>query len=290
MNTLNINNTCNNISNDVVPSNFPAIYFIARNEIRNVVGHPLVIVISAILLALSILNGVGLAHILPLYENGMMPEPLMGKDIFLIMGMGNISGDFSLYITILAIFIGALSIGEERSNRSLSVLLTKPLYKRDVVVGKFLGNGVFLVFFIFFNIITSSLLVMVFFREPFNILDFVIRIFSFILLLCLECMLSLGITMLAGILFKNIFVALTVAITFYYIDWYSYLTSYLGSLAVLIPSYLYFKIININEVNLLDTSIGYMKWLNFALPFILFMVLELVAIMLIDCFVFARGE
>ncbi len=266
------------------------IYFIARNEFRRIVGHPLVIIISIVLLTISLLNGIGKAHLLSTLENGMMPTMYMGKDIFLIAGIQGIFYIFSLYCAIFAIFIGALSVSEERSNRSMSVLLTKPLYRRDVAIGKFLGNGVFMMIFILFNVLISSLLVMIFFREPLSMLDSIVRIFSYISVLFLECMLSLGITMLIGIIFKNLFTALIVAVTFYYLDWYSFLTNYAGNLAFLSPRYLYYKVIGISDVNLFDTSIGYYGWLNAALPLIVLMVLEVIIIMLIDCFVFTKDE
>lgn len=266
------------------------VYLVARNEFKRIVGHPLIIVISLILLTISVLNGVGQVHLLSTMENGMMPTVLTGKDIFLIVGIQGIFYNFSLYCAILAIFIGALSIGEERSSKSLSVLLMKPLYRRDVAAGKFLGNGAFLLFFIVFNILVSSLLVMIFFREPLSMPEFIVRILSYSSVLFLECILSLGITMLGGIVFKNLFTALIAAVTFYYLDWYSFLTNYLGNLAFLSPRYLYYKIIGISGVNLFDTSVGYSVWLGATLPFIVLILFEVIIIVLVDCFVFSRGD
>lgn len=269
---------------------FP-IYTIARNEFRRVMGHPLVVIISIVLLTISVLNGIGQAHLLSVFENDMLPSSFIGKDVFMIIGIQGIYYTFSHYCAIFAIFLGALSISEERSSKSLSVLLSKPLLRRDVVIGKFFGNGIFLILFMTFNIIVSSLIVMAFFREPISVIDFTIRILSFIFILLLECMLSFGATMLAGVMLKNLFSTLIVAASFYYIEWGAYIASTMGDIAFLSPRYLYLEIIGvIRNVSLFDTSIDYMDWLNAALPFIFLIVLEVAVIILVDCMLFARGD
>jgi len=266
--------------------NFGSIYVIARNEFKRVINHPLVIIIATILLLLALLNGTGLAHLLPSIEKSEQ-----GKDIFILYGIGQIFYRFSDYFIIFSVFIGVLSIGEEQSKKSLSVLLSKPLYRRDIVAGKFLGISTFLLIFIILNFVVSSLLVMVFFRQPLSAVEYILRLSSGIVSLFFESMLVLSITMLIGIIFKDLLIALIVATTYLYVDSYSSIIRYLGDLSIISQKYLYITITSgASKFNLFDTSISYTNWLGTSLPYILLMLFEILAVLLINCIIFARYD
>lgn len=261
-------------------------YIIALNEINKIISHPLLYVIVLIVLVIAILNGLGYSHII-------LPEldRYANQDVFLIHGMGQIFYNLSLYSTIFAVFIGVLTIGEERFNGSLSILLSKPLYRRDIVLGKFVGTSVFLLLFILIEYLVSAFLVMVFFREPLSIQEFILRSFSNILILYFECSLTLVITMLFGILFKDLLVALIASITFLYVDWYTTLIQSFSVFKIISPHYLYLTIISGNSQGiLLDTSFPYNDWLSATLPFIVLMFLEIIVFLLINCSLFSKSD
>ncbi len=266
--------------------NSGSIYIVAWNEFNKVIRHPLLYIIVLIVLVIIVLNGLGYSHI-------FLPEldRYSNQDVFLIHGMGQIFHNLSLYSTIFAVFIGVLMIGEERFNGSLSILLSKPLYRRDIIIGKFAGTSIFLLLFILIEYFVSAFLVMVFFREPLSMQEFILRSLSNILALYLECSLTLVITMLLGVIFKELLVALIASITFLYVDWYTNLVQSLSVIKIISPHYLYFTIISGNSQGiLLDTSVPYGDWLSATLPFIILMLLEIIIFLLINCSLFSKGD
>lgn len=258
------------------------ILIIGTYEFKKVIGHPLVALTAIIILILAILNGAGFSH-----NYLSIDEKIdVGKDVFLLHGMGQIFYNLSLYSTILAVFMGVLVIGDERFKRSLSVILSKPLYRRDIVLGKFLGISAFLLLFIIIEFTVSSLLIMIFFREPYSMQEFILRAFSNVLALFFECSLNLVITMLFGLILKDLLMALIATITFLYVDWFGNIT-----LPLISPQHFYFTIISGNSaIMLLDTSFPYSDWLGAALPFIIFIILEIIVILLINCSIFSKSE
>jgi ABC-2 type transport system permease protein len=265
--------------------NINRIYLVACNEFLRFIKHPLVMVISGILLVLALLNGIGgsplLAHI---NDNGK-------GDIFVGVGLSQIMYTSALFCTTMAIFIGFMSIAYERSKGSLLTILAKPILRRDIVTGKFIGINAFILVLITANLAACSLLIMLFYRPPVFFEDFIIRLFTSVLLLFLECSLVTGITMLIGIIIKNTLFASIVAITYLYVDWYVSPTSYVNTLSLLSPKCLLFDILLYNpQIKLLDTSMPYGDWLNVTSPYIVFLLLEIVAILAFNCIMLTRSE
>lgn len=260
------------------------ICIIAGNEFGRIVRNPLVLVVAVILLILAILNGVGWSAHLSSLDNDDTTV-----DVFLYNGIGQVIYNMSLYLTILAVFLGVLSIGDERLKNTLPALLSKPLYRRDIIIGKFIGISGFMLALISLVFIFSTVLIMLFFRGPYSLPDYILRLASIILILLFECSLSLAIAMLFGILINEVLVPLLLTVTFLYIEWYSTVVETFGFLRIISPRDLYLTALYGNfTVNLLDSSRLYVDWLAAALPFIVLVLLETIIIVLYGCSAFSK--
>lgn len=266
---------------------------IAGNEFRRIIFDPLAIAVFIFLLIFMFLNSVRNAANLPL-EIGLY----MNRD-FSISSFNNILYNLKLYCSIVAVFIGAMSLAEERSRRSFSILLTKPLYRRDIILGKFLGLNAFMLLFVAANCVVYALFIFLFARMPDSMPEFVIRFVSLVLIVFFECALAMGTAIMAGILFKNVLQSAIMAVTYLFVVWQSPLLGILSTIGIgdigilLDPSALSFRILSGSSngpLELLDTSIGYMSWLGASLPFLVLMVLEILVILIVDCMVFIRNE
>ncbi len=261
---------------------------IAQNEFKKIIGHPLIFVFTGILVLIAVLNSIGFAGGLSWFEQ------IMEGDVFIKVGMSQIFWNLSMYCTFAAMFIGLISVAGDRTNGSMGVLLTKPLYKRDVIAGKLVGISAFIIILVSMTFIISSLLIMLFFRAPLSLMDFFIRLFTIIILLFFECSLAAGIAMLISILFKNLLDAAIIVASILYVDWYAQINVYLGDFSFISPSSLYNKIFHatpdLHFSGLMDTSIGFMAWFNAASPYIELMVLYVIVVYLVNSYVFARSD
>ncbi len=261
---------------------------IARNEFKKITGHPLIFMFIGILVLIAALNGIGFKGGLSWFEQ------VMEGDVFVKVGMSQIYWNSSMYCTFAAMFIGLISVAGDRANGSMGVLLSKPLYKRDVIAGKFMGIAAFILVLVSIAFLASSLLIMLFFRAPLSLVDFFIRLFTIIILLFLECSLAAGIAMMIGILFRNLLDAAIIVASVLYVEWYTQISVYLGGFSFISPSSLYSKIFNAapgqHFTGLMDTSMGFMDWLGVAAPYIVLMVLYVIAVFLVNSYVFVRSE
>ncbi len=264
-----------------------SIFIIASNEFKRVIVDPLVIVVFTFLLILMFLNGIGVS------STTQFEGLNLGQDLF-ISSFGQVLYVLSQYCTAVVVFIGALSLAGERSRHSLSVLLTKPLYRRDIIIGKFIGLNAFILIFVALSLTACAIFLFVFADAPQSLGEFITRFVTLVLILFFECSLVTGLSILVGILFKNILHSALIAVTFFYIGWYSPLTDILGKLNILVnPFGLYFRIIDGSGdgfLQLLDTTVSYVSWVSAALSFLVLIILEILAILILDCMLFIRNE
>lgn len=268
--------------------NVQPIVLIARNEFKKMAGQPLNFLFAGILVLIAILNGIGFANGLSYFEQ------IMQGDVFIKVGMSEILWVLSMYCTFAAMFIGLISVAGERTSGSLNLLLSRLLYRKDIIAGKFIGMAVFILILVSMTFIISSLLIILFFRMPYSFTDFFMRLLAFICLLFLESSISACIAMLIGIIFKNLLDASVMVASVLYIEWYTQIRVHLGSLDILSPTGLYIKIISAAPdrqfTGLMDTSLGFMTWFDIAKPYIVFMIFYLIIILLVTSIVFARSE
>lgn len=253
---------------------------IAANEVRQFVSNPLVIIVSCILLGLAVLNGIGTADTLRTFEGDSR------GDVFLNTGLSQLIYSSTFFCTIVAVSLGAMSMTQNRLQRYIGVLLTKPLYRRDVVAGKFIGLNILVFAMVAANQIIYSLIITVCFRPPLSLEDFALRLTTYILLLFFEASACVGLMMLIGTIFHDVLKVTLLAITFLYIDWYSFLPNKLDSFSVLSPKLWAFDITQ----DLLKTSISYTSWLGNNIAYILLIIVTICLLFLIECYVFARSD
>lgn len=198
----------------------------------------------------------------------------------------------SLVIILVALSIGVLAFAADRSTNANNILLSKPLFRRDVVVGKFFGLTMFMFLLSFVTILADTVFLMIFFGGPNSIIEFIIRALSFVIVLSFECSLTIGITMLIGMVFKNLLAAVSVAVTYFFITWRAgYITQYFGDFYLINPFDLCTHILSVSlNICLFDTAVSYFDWLSAAAPFIVLILLEIMAVLALNCFVFMRQD
>lgn len=259
---------------------------VARLEFSRAFDNPLIIIVASYLLIIAVINGVGSRYMFPYFEGEAF-------DIVTRVGLDNIFYIISITCTIVAMFLGVTSTVGDRSDSILKVVLTKPLYIRDVIIGKFLGMSAFILTLAFATLLTCSIMEMLFYGLPGSMGEFMLRFGSLVMLLFFECSLVCGVAMLVGLVFKNLLDAVAVTVTLFFIDWYGQvLTDRIASLYTLIsPWHMYFNAFEgDNHFLLTDTTVPYASWLNAALPYVVLMLLEILVVLAVNCFISIRME
>jgi ABC-2 type transport system permease protein len=269
--------------------NVEAVYKIARHEFVSVILHPLIPVACLIVLAIAILNGAGGAA--NLQQLQAMSDG--SSDVF-FSGFRQSWGAISMICTIMAIFMGATMIPYERWKNSLNVLLIKPLYRKDYLLGKFAGLTAFMLLFNAFAIMLVGLSVIVFFRGPQSDFEFIWRITAYIIALTLGCSLAIALNMLIGLLARNILFVTAASIAYVFFEWIWYDDRILGTglLSLITPMNLYGKFINPpgSMVALFNTAIPFGQWFGAIIPFLALLIIELLMLLTIEIFLFAKED
>jgi ABC-2 type transport system permease protein len=261
------------------------IRLVARSEFDKAKGNPVTILIACLIFIEVILNSAGYSSGLDTLQNRVT------YDVFFRDGLEGIVYSISMLCTIMAIAIGVLAMAWDRPSTGL--LLTKPLYRTDVMAGKFFGICTFLLLFIGIVVMGTSLLVMSFYRPPSSWAEFGLRVPTYILVIFLNCAYNLAIAMLFGAMFGSVLEAVGITVTYFFIEWYGNLTSVLGDFKVLNPMILEFSILgNPGEggINLLVTTVPFFDWLNSAAPYIIFNVAGITILFIAGLYMFARSD
>jgi ABC-2 type transport system permease protein len=270
--------------------NMPAIYYVARNEFYRVLIHPLIIVVVAIMLITTFII-VGGEH-LDLKTLSIF-EPI---DVFIhAYYMNGYNPNFISYI--IAAFLGVTAMAEERAKGTLNVLLSKPLYRKDVILGKFVGLSVFMLMFIIAMLSIMTFMLLYFYGEPQSITEFLLRITAYIVSLWLELSFVIAFTLLLGTVFKDMLVSMSVTVTFLSFEWF-WRSASIGLIEIFItkfpitPRTLNQRIINPDNTlaNLFYTSLPFDNWLNDAMPYIVLSLVLILVMLLIDCLVVTRSD
>jgi ABC-2 type transport system permease protein len=263
------------------------VFKIADHEFYKLLRNPLMIIFIAILTALLIVFSIGSS--INLSTNGQKLYPLPVAN-FMTYGLQNTFYETSYMLATLAMCLGVFAIADERANGSLRVLLCKPLYRRDVMMGKFLGNSEFMFLLAAFSLTMLTSLTLMLYPLSFgSLLEVAIRVVTYILLMFLMCMMTFSMTMLIGVLFKNIILSLLLSASLIYVQWFNYLFGILQGLSIFIPNNLYiFTILDNNSI--FDVALPFDQWFLLSLPYIILMILEVCLLLIISAFVFNREE
>jgi ABC-2 type transport system permease protein len=265
--------------------------WLAANEFRRQIGQPVTIVIFCLLVLLAVINGLGSIKVLPTFETWK------SGDVFIGVGLSQEFFNISQYCSVAALILGLISIAGDRK-RVLGVLLTKPLRKRDVMAGKFIGLSMFLLLLITVTYLLVSVMITLAFRGPASTEDFALRLGALILALFLECSFLAGVGMLIGMVFGNLKEAIVVGVTYLCIEWFSN-AMFMSLLKYLSPYWVYFKIISVKEIvvdrevveiAVFNTTVPFGDWLSAALPYAALMIAGVIIVFVLNCIVIARTE
>ncbi|AFC99494.1 hypothetical protein Mtc_0730 [Methanocella conradii HZ254] len=262
-----------------------ALFDIAWHEFRRVLLHPLVLIVGLIVLAVAYLNGAGYADTLRLI--GSMYD-VYRADAF-IVGVSHLCASTSMASVIVAAFLSATSIPGDRWKNALNVLLTKPLYRKDYLLGKFLGLSAFMLLFNAFVFSCISLMILVYYGGPLSIMDGTLKVISYLLTLTLACVLVIAFNLLFGVLSKNVLFVTTATMTFIFVDrlWLS--ENFLGGLSILLPTRLYYRILDPTPY-VPETPLPLDVWVQYAMPYIALLLVEIVVLLLAEIHIFSRDE
>lgn len=263
-----------------------AILTIAENEFSMLARNPVVILFGTLMFILALINAAGCSALLPSID-------ILDHSIVFFIGVGNFFWIVSMFFAFLSMCIGIISITDERSKSSLRVLITKPLYRRDVIMGKFFGISIFLLLFIFFTVTLFISLMMTVYEAPDSIIELILRMGSFVFILFFCCSFTLGLVMLFGILLSKA-EALILSLAFMSFEWLPQtpMSFFVYSdLQIIDPIYLFHHaIFTFEGDDLFTTTLPFIAWLNHALPYVIIMIAEVLIIVLLNSILFNREE
>ncbi|WP_174591117.1 ABC transporter permease [Methanocella conradii] len=275
------------------------ITLVAFNELSMMLKQPLVILITCLMFLFAALNGVASADQLPRFYDYIE----QGRDPLLAVGISNTFYVSSLLLAILSFSIAILSVAEERSGGSIRVLITKPLYRRDYIAGKYLGLSLFIVLLVAVVVLINASMIMVFYGGPISISELALRLFFYTMVLSLYCIEMMGIAMLIGVFFKSLYQVLIISTTVLCFEKMFSVPVFLiklqntplGDLLLFRPWLLLCKIISpgtgaSSGAVLLDTVVPFSTWLSEALPYMVFLLALIVVLALAICYIFNSEE
>jgi len=262
---------------------------IANMEFTVLARQPLIWIICIVIVLLSFVHAAGNMVLLPQWILDGSSE------VFISGAMNNSFWYTTLFCSLLAMGIGITSISEERSNGNIRVLLSKPMYRRDLIAGKFLGASAFLLVAVSMALVLCVVTTLLVFNGPVSLSDLAVRMSCYGIVLFLYCVLTLGIAMLIGAYFKELALALIFAFSYMYFGWilcyyFDYFKGTISSLKLLDPYRLYCGIVFESGIGIFNVSIPVVTWFNSVSLEIGFLILEIIVIFLANCIVFNKEE
>jgi ABC-2 type transport system permease protein len=267
-----------------------AVYEIAKQEFTRILVHPITLFTALILIILVLLNVMGEARQIQGTSIGSQPSWDTTVSWFSSSWWA-----ISVVCTMIAVFIGATSIPYERWNHSVSVLISKPLYMWDFVLGKFLGLSMFMLVFNTSVLLFISLMTIIFLKPPQSELEFAWRLIAYIFVMTLSCSLIIALNMFFGIISKNILVVTSASIIYIFFDWIWRIGDLIGNLSMFTPVQLYHSlicpfIIAGEPFPLFDTLVSFDRWFYAVLPLLAIIFIEISALLLAGIFLFSRED
>ncbi|CAJ35143.1 ABC transporter permease [Methanocella arvoryzae] len=263
------------------PSRLSATCYVAKNEFARVYYHPLTPVIILLLTFLAILNGAGgtAATI-----GGGHTE----KGLYYCLGQTFMFT--AVYCSVVAVFVGVISIAEERRNHSLNVLLSKPLYRQDLIVGKLLGLNVYMLFVIVYSLLLAAVALSLLYKMPADPADFLSRIAIYALIAMVYASLSLTIAMFIGAVIKDLLISTSLAVAYIFIDGYVGWTWLLPWLSNFSPKSAMCSLYISKAASLQSVSLTMGEWFDANLVNLFFFVAAIVLACLATMAIYTKGD
>jgi ABC-2 type transport system permease protein len=256
------------------------VYRVARNEFARVFFHPLTPTIVLLLLFLAVLYGLGGTTA---YMGG-------SSDDGLYYNIGQIFYFTSEYGVVIAAFIGVLSIAEERRTHSLNTILSKPIYRRELIIGKFLGLNCYMLAIITYSLLSAGLSLSLLYFTPTDPLDFIAKIAIYVLITLVYTSVVMAIAMLISVIFNDLLISTTLAMSFLFVDGFvgwSWVSPVLDNFSPIIAmGNLYIR----HAADLRDPVLTVGQWFSVNAPSLFFMVAAIILVSLASMMVFTRSD
>ncbi len=266
---------------------FGQILKIAGNEFALTVRNPVMPAFVGLLFVISMIIAFGSPILIK--SSALATRPLWA---FLTFSIGNSFYPTYLVLITLSVCLGVFTISDERMNGALNTLICKPLYRRDIITGKFLGiSGFILISVLLVVSIITSLTLMMFPAAGTSIIEIIERVATYAFILFLICIMTLAFTMLIGIILKRTALSLAVSLTTAYIIQNPDALNVLGPIQILVPWYLFNNIFYLRRgLELFIPITPYGEWLTSSIPLIVLLIAEIVIVVLTSCLIFNREE
>lgn len=259
----------------------PAALFIGRNEFARVFYHPLTPVIVLLLTFLAVLNGAG-------GTTATVGGGSTEKGLYYCIGQTFMFT--AVYCSVIAVFVGVVSVAEERRNHSLNVILCKPLYRRDMVLGKLIGLNTYMLTIIVYSLMLAAIALSLFYKMPSNPLDFISKIAIYALIAWVYTSLSLTIALLIGAVVTDLLISTTLAVAYIFLDGYVGWTWLFPGLDNFSPRYAMCKLYISSAANLQSVSMTVNQWFDANIVNLFFLIATTVLIGLITMSVYTKGD
>lgn len=254
--------------------NFNAVKLIAQNEFSTIISNPVVIISSICLVIFIFINAFGYSYLYPQLVS-------LNVDNCIFQGWCNSCVISAEILSILSLCIGIISISWERSGGSLRVLLTKPVYRKDVIAGKLLGVNAFLLLLNLFAGLVNLALLTALCGEPGS--DDYIRMGTGVFSVTVFCFLTTGVMMLFALVFKGLIESLIFASSWLYVAWFLQWPDSWGPLRFVDPWYQWVSVVlSINKP--VDT------WSDAAFPLLLLLIIETVIVFSASFYIFNKED
>ena len=186
---------------------------IARKEFRNAFRNRLFLTITVLFLGLSILSvyigSTTKRAEMRIYDQTISELQAQGTsvlppapEIHTLTILSNLIEYVSMVGAILAVILGYNTLNEERESGGLKLILTRPVFRDQFILGKLLGNAAVLAVLLGLVFI-FNLVLLVFIGGIMPALGEVVRLFAFILVSFSYMLLFLSLSMLLSIRINN---------------------------------------------------------------------------------------
>lgn len=268
-----------------------AMFAVARNEFTLVSGSKIALVFVGLVAVWAIVNTLGYSGTWEKIQQN--PDVVSHMETFYTLGVSNFFYKLSMLFAFLSMCVGIITIADERSRGSLKILTSKPLYRSDIIIGKFFGISIFLLLLMIFATIIFVVPLMIFYETPDSLTDFLLRMSSITFITFLNCSFTLGLVMLFGIVLDKA-EALVVSLVYIAAEWLGQagnILYYLGNLKIVDPGILQMYAFGLGNDFILYIDLpSFNTWLNYAAPYIVLMIAEVAIIVLVNCTLFNRAE
>ena len=262
-------------------SQLSRVCLVGKNEFARVFYHPLTPVIVLLLTFLAVLNGAG-------GTTATIGGGSTEKGLYYCIGQTFMFT--AVYCSVVAVFIGVVSIAEERRNHSSNIILCKPLYRRDLIAGKFLGLNAYMLTIIVYSLLLAAIALSLFYKLPANPVDFLLKIGIYVLIALVYSSLSLAIALWIGAVIQDLLISTTLAVAYIFLDGYVGWTWLLPGLSNFSPRYAMCNLYISSAANMQSTSLTIVQWFNANLVNLFFLITTVVLLCLITVIVYTKGD